>query len=604
MKHILIGTAGHVDHGKTQLIKALTGIDTDRLQEEKARGITIDIGFAYMKLSTDEVVGIVDVPGHEKFIRNMLAGAGGIDLVLMIIAADDSVMPQTREHMDILGLLRAKSGIIVITKCDLVDEEWLDMVEIDINDLVKDSFLEYAPIIRVSSLTGAGINELKTLIESHIKKTQDNFYKEGLFRLPVDRVFTQDGFGTVVTGTLIDGSLKLNEQIMIYPFIRESKIRSIQVHGKETSIAYPGQRVAVNLSGITKNDIARGDIVARPGTINLSRIIDVKINTLKNSRPIKTGSRLHFFYGTKSVLCKIVLFEKDILEPLDTSYAQLRFSEDVAVKYGDPFVLRFYSPMETIGGGVVLNETAKITRKNKFEQKIKALKTLESGDDKARIWQMINDTGFAKKGIFPEDILNKMAEEKSIYFINESHIITDEYMQNLNKKIGSVLAAFHKKNPLLTGMLKEELRSRVLPDIKPALFYSLLENSKIVSISSSFVSLSDFRVSFTKEQLLIKENIEKLFNNFTPPAISSIKLNKQVFDAMINSGEIIVTEPDIAFSIQAINRAKQIALELENFAIAAFRDKLGTSRKFALSILDYFDRIGFTRKTGDIRKVI
>ena len=355
MKNIIIGTAGHIDHGKTTLIKALTGRNTDRWEEEQRRGITIDLGFTYFDLPGGDRAGIIDVPGHEKFINNMVAGVVGMDLVLLVIAADEGIMPQTREHMDILNLLGIEKSIIVLNKCDLVDEEWLEMMEEDVREELSGTFLEHAPLVKVSAATGAGLDDLVKEIEH---QTRDEVVQKDIHtipRLPIDRVFTLSGFGTIITGTLVSGTITKEDTLQMYPVGKECKIRRIQVHGEDKKECYAGQRVAINLSNVKKKEIKRGCVLAPPNSMKNTDLLDVKLNVLDSSVRILTNhTRLHFFTGTSEVLCRAVLLDKEEIGPGESGYVQLRMEEEVAVRRGDKFVVRFYSPMETIGGGVVL----------------------------------------------------------------------------------------------------------------------------------------------------------------------------------------------------------------------------------------------------------
>ncbi|MCL2216834.1 MAG: selenocysteine-specific translation elongation factor [Defluviitaleaceae bacterium] len=640
MKHILIGTAGHVDHGKTALIRALTGIDTDRLKEEKKRGITIDLGFAYMELPGGGRVSIVDVPGHEKFIKNMLAGAGGIDLVLLVIAADDGVMPQTREHLGILQLLNAKDGIIVLTKTDLVDDDWLGLVSEDVRVAVADTFLQDAPMACVSSFTGQGIDSLKNIIIEKIGLAASK-NTAAPFRIPVDRVFSSEGFGTVVTGTLIEGALNNGDTVQIYPGDLQGRVRNLQVHGGSVGTAYAGQRVAVNLSGISREEISRGDVLAFPGSLQPTRMLDVKLSTLKDSpREIKSGTRLHFYYGTKNVLCKAVLMDAALskLTPGAEGYAQLRFATEVAVKRGDSFVLRFYSPTETVGGGVVLNESPKKHRKIKAAETIKTLETLEQGGLGENIQQAIADAGIASleevqkrfgldKNAWQEE-LSALIADKRITLIAPQTAIEANYRKALGDKISAQLSVYHKENPLQPGIKKEELRSRILPGQKPAFFDKILQlYDDILRLADGRVTLCDFKITYTKEQALIRDEILSRLKQggFTPPSpeelLQKSKAAEQVLAAMLTEGVIISAEQGILFAAETVAQAKEIfralaenkipaesksqggqqSSEQGGVTLAEFRDATNASRKFALSLLEFFDRTGFTRKTGDSR---
>ena len=623
MKHMLIGTAGHVDHGKTALIRALTGIDADRLQEEKSRGITIDLGYAYMTLYGGEVASIVDVPGHEKFIKNMLAGAGGMDLVLLVIAADDGVMPQTREHLGILQLLNIKEGVIVLTKCDLVDEEWQSLICEDICTAVADTFLHDAEIIPVSSHTYQGIIYLKEVISHKIK----NMTVKNLnipFRIPIDRVFSAEGFGTVVTGTLVEGIMRVGDSTVVYPEGITGRVRNLQVHGSQVETAYAGQRVAVNLSGLKRDDIIRGHVLAEPDSIQPTRMLDVKLSIMSDCpREITSGSRLHFHNGTGCILCKLTLIGVDKLTAGQSAFAQLRFAEDVAVKTGDNFVVRFYSPVETVGGGIVLNTAPKKHRKTHSAEVIKALEVLEKGDIKIQIHQDIANQGGAalmdevqKRMSIDnwDDEINTMVEQNRIIKIG-SYLITDIYYEALGNKITSLLQDYHRANPLHQGMGIAELRSQALPGKKPGFFDALIAMySHIIQIYEGKAALQGFKIKYTPEQKKARDSILSQLYSYTPSTIEELlspnkKVHEKVYEAMLAEGAIISTEPGIVFTVDIIEKAKVSLRSLASqnsstVTLAQFRDEVQTSRKFALSLLEYFDRIGFTRKRGDSRVIL
>ena len=628
MKHILIGTAGHVDHGKTALIHALTGIDTDRLKEEKTRGITIDLGFAHMTLGSGEKISIVDVPGHEKFIKNMLAGAGGIDLVLLVVASDDGVMPQTLEHLGILQLLGAKDGIIVLTKCDLTDEDWQDMVCEDIANTVRETFLQDSPLVKVSARTYLGIEDLKKHIAEKVNLTAAKNINTP-FRMPVDRVFTAEGYGTVVTGTLIEGVLNQGDLVTVYPSGISGRVRNLQVHNKGADTAYAGQRVAVNLSGLRRDQLYRGDVLAKCDSIKNTRMLDVKLSVLKDSpREVKNGSRLHFYYGTRNVLCKVVLLESDKLLPGESAYAQLRFGNEVSVKRGDTFIVRFYSPTQTVGGGIILSENPKKIRRGKALDAIKSLELMEHGGLSAQIKQTIAGYGIAalediKKHFGLDDELwtteiNNLAEQGRITIIGAGFVMEETYRNTLGDKLINVLQEYHKENPLQLGMRKEELRSRVLPEHKPAFFDCVLDvYSRLLQVKDGRVAKKDFSVKYSKEQQTVRDNIMSKLKQggFTPPGVDELmdeypkkhqKLARQVVDALQFGEELVLTEPGIIFDADTVLQAKLIFSKLAaandgTVTLAQFRDKIQASRKFALSLLEYFDNKGFTRKIGDGR---
>ena len=437
MKNIIIGTAGHIDHGKTTLIKALTGRNTDRWEEEQRRGITIDLGFTYFDLKSGDRVGIIDVPGHEKFINNMVAGVVGMDLVMLVIAADEGIMPQTKEHVDILGLLGIEKSIIVLNKCDLVDEEWLELVEEEVKEELEGTFLENAPVMKVSAATGQGIEELKDMIE-HL--TADEVVQKDTHtipRLPIDRAFSMSGFGTVITGTLLAGSITKENTLEMYPIGKECKIRSIQVHGQPVDRCYAGQRVAINLSNIKKSEIKRGCVLAPPNNMENTMMLDVKMNVLPSSMRILTNhTRLHLFTGTSEVLCRAILLDKEELGPGESGYVQLRLEEEIAVRRGDKFIVRFYSPMETIGGGVVLEPNP--TKKKRFQaETIEELKRKESGSSEDIIDMHIQNC---------KDSMMTIAELAKITAVSADEVAQD--VESLEKQ--GMIKVFHMKKDSYT----------------------------------------------------------------------------------------------------------------------------------------------------------
>ena len=391
MQNVIVGTAGHVDHGKTCLIKALSGIDTDRLKEEKKRGITIELGFANL-IDTDGVhIGIIDVPGHEKFVKNMLAGIGGIDLVLLVIALDEGVMPQTVEHFEILKMLQIRQGIVVLTKSDTVDSDWADMVEEDVRELIKGSFLEQAELIRVSSYTGENIDVLRQKIVAMAKQAGRRREEKELFRLPIDRVFTMEGFGTVVTGTLVEGMCEAGQEVMVYPQERLLKIRGVQSHGQKEEKASAGQRTAINLAGIKKEELSRGEVLAYPGSLVNSTMVDATLRLFDSTqRKLKNGDRVHLSYGSAQAIGKVILLDCDVVEAGQEALVQIRFDDPICVKRNDKFIIRFYSPVETFGGGTVLNPAADKHKRGQ-ESVIESLRLKKTGTDIEILEQMVNE---------------------------------------------------------------------------------------------------------------------------------------------------------------------------------------------------------------------
>lgn len=631
MKNTIIGTAGHVDHGKTLLIKALTGIDTDRLQEEKKRGITIDLGFAHITAPDGERVGIIDVPGHERFVKNMLAGAGGIDLALLVVAADDGVMPQTKEHLGILSLLDIPDGIIVITKADLVDEEWAEMVADDIRNEVKGTFLENAPIAVVSAYTGQGIDELRSLIFEKIGMEANNLSRP--FRIPVDRVFTVEGFGTVITGTLIEGSLSEGEEVEIYPRETRVRVRNLQVHGKDVQTAYAGQRVAVNLAGIKKDEVSRGDTLAVPGSMQNTLMLDVKLRVLKDSqRVLVNGSRLHFYHGARDELCKLVLLGNDALEPGQEGYAQLRFTQPVAAKKGDRFVVRFYSPVETVGGGEVLDPSPQ-KHKRSDEKVQSALQVRESGSSADNLLQALLDLSpkFAVQGEVQRHLgmdddtfrteLAALIEQGEAVRLSGKTVIATDYKDTLGRQMAKILRDYHDQNPLQAGMRKDELRGKLLPGRENSLVdkvLALYEEDGVIRMDNQKVALADFEIVYSDADKALSDEIAKTFLDaaYMPPTLDEVMANypknaaaaKRVFDALMDTGVLVVVSPaqQMFFHRDIVDAAWGLVTGFVadnggEITLAQFRDLIGASRKYALPILEYFDRQGMTRKVGDAR---
>lgn len=633
MKHIIIGTAGHIDHGKTTLIKALTGKDTDRLKEEKDRGISIELGFTYFDLPGGKRAGIVDVPGHERFIKNMLAGASGIDLVILVVAADEGVMPQTKEHLSILSLLHIKKGIIVLTKKDLVDEEWLEIVIEQIQEDVLGTFLENAKIIPVSSVTGDGLN----LLIDEIDRLTDEVEAKHLdkpFRLPVDRIFSIAGFGTVVTGTLISGIVNEGEKIMVYPKQIESRIRSVQVHDSKVKKAEAGQRVAINITGIKTDEINRGDVIALPNSMEPTLMFDARLELLKNAeRSINNRDRLRIYHGSAEIFGRVVLLDREELKPGEKAFVQMRLEEEIACQKDDYFVIRFYSPMTTIGGGIVLDPNPP-KRKRFKEDVIEELKIKEKGSVDEVVEQNIlkmsnsypNIDAIAKSSgnITMQkcsEILKRLEDNKRVksFSSNEgAFYLHIEFLEDIKKKAQSVLSYFHDKYPLKAGMSKEELKSKVMENARQKIsdeIFDYLQKENILKIEEQYVSLWGFEIVYTKEQENIKNIImnEYLQNKFNPPRYTEIKpklkypenIASQVYNALIDSGELVKVEQDIVFSKvsydEAVNMLKNYLTENKYIQLGEFRDLLGTSRKYAMALLDYFDQLKITKRIEDKR---
>lgn len=631
MKNIIIGTAGHIDHGKTALIRALTGIETDRLKEEKKRGITIDLGFAYLDLPDGERAGIIDVPGHEKFIKNMLAGVGGIDMVLLVIAADEGIMPQTEEHLNILSILQIKKGIIVLTKTDLVDEEWLEMIQGDIRTYVKDTFLEDAPIVPVSAVKGRGLEALKQEI---YKITQDIKSKDidASVRIPIDRVFTVGGFGTVITGTQVEGTLEVGDVLNIYPYEKLSKVKNIQMHGKNVEKSYAGQRVAINLANVKTEEIHRGDVLARQDSMQVTMLLDVKLNLLKNvPRALKNRARIRFHHGTSEVLGRVILLEKDSLKAGESTYAQVQLEEEVALKAGDHYVLRFYSPVDTIGGGVVLDANP-YKHKRFREDVLEVLHVKETGDFESVLEQSIKkyskalqtidfiaiQLGKAKSEL--QQGLEFLLKEEIIIKLSDQIYVHMDFIEELRQTITALLTQYHQKNPLRAGMGKEEFRSRVFKSELNKLSAQLIQyfvSEKVIEVYLNVVALAGFEISFTNEEQKCLTLFEEQYleSAFMPPYIDEIVklcpkgINGQLLiQTLVDRSVLVKIDANICLHQkrfeEALFKIRAYIRENKRMTLGECRDMLGTSRKYAVPILEYLDQQKITKKIEDHRILI
>jgi selenocysteine-specific elongation factor len=633
LKQIILGTAGHIDHGKTSLIKAITGINTDRLKEEKLRGITIELGFAHLELPSGQHLGIVDVPGHEKFIKNMVAGATGIDIVAMVIAADEGVMPQTREHMEICALLGIKHGVVVLTKTDLVDEEWLELVIEDIKDFVRGTFLEKAPIVTVSSVTGDGIPEfIKTLDELSARLPSRPV--SSLFRLPVDRVFTMKGFGTVITGTLISGKVKVGDMVMLYPSGITSKVRGIQVHNQSVNNALAGMRTAVNFQGLEKASVNRGDVLSNPSALKLSYMLDVCFNYLNsNKKPVKNRARIRFHTGTSEVLGILILLDKDELLPGEATVAQLRIDSPLALIKDDRFVIRSYSPIRTIGGGHILNPIPQKHKRFKSEI-IKGLKGLMDQSPESIISYHVDESGY--QGIVFSDlkIMTGLHEKQLQNIIQDlmskrTVILTDRenriYIHKnssdrLKKETSIYLDSYHRGNPLKTGMPKEELRSKI-PGLQGSKLFNLtinqmIKDKEIVSEENT-VRLTSHTVSLGVDQADIRKRILDVYrkNGLTPPYFKELSKTinvessraKDVLMFLMDEGLIVKVKEDLYFHAKAVEDLQQRLVDYlvshKEMSTPQFKEMTGVSRKYLIPLIEYFDAQNVTIRIGDIRKL-
>lgn len=631
MKHVVIGTAGHVDHGKTELVRAMTGVDTDRLAEEKRRGVTIELGFARLDFADGTQAGIVDVPGHERFIKNMLAGAGGIDLALLVVAADEGFMPQTEEHLSILQLLGVKDGLVAITKSDLVDEEWLEMVKAEIAQRVKGTFLEGKGVYPVSARTGEGLEALRQALCTLAAQARGKSRHAPCY-LPIDRVFSVDGFGTVVTGTLWSGVLAAGEEIELLPRGLRCRVRGLQVHAQRVAAAYAGQRVAVNLAGIGKEDTARGDVLAQPDTLHNTLMLDVRLENLPAShRTIESGSRLHFYHGSSARLAKAVLLDRDELMPGESCYAQLRLTEPIAVRQGDRFIVRFYSPLETIGGGVILDERP-FRHKRNDAAVLSSLAVRESGSEEERLLQAVESRGAALAGISAlaaqrdaaetelKSRLDALCARGALLEVREGEYLAASVLDQLGARCGEMLARYHQAHPLHAGMRGTELRQKLFPRVEracaDAVLACLVREGKLRQEADSY-ALASFSVHLSRRQSAVRERLLERYREmgFEPESVERVYAQftqseradcRQVLESLVSGGELILLAPQLYLERGAYDRAcatlrTWFSVHGE-LTLAQFRDALGTSRRCALMLLECFDRAGILRKDGDTRR--
>ncbi len=631
MKNIIIGTAGHVDHGKTRLIKALSGIDTDRLEEEKKRGITIELGFAHIPNDAGYNIGVIDVPGHEKFIKNMLAGIGGIDFVLFVVAADEGIMPQTREHFEILQALGIDDGIIAITKTDMVDEEWLELVQEDIRDYVEGSFLEGKPMIPVSAKSGENIDLLKEEIIRKCDRESKRIEAPEMFRLPVDRVFTKSGFGTVVTGTLMDGTCSLNDEVHVFPEETPAKIRGIQTYGNDVEQAVAGQRTAINLSGVRKEDIRRGDVIAAKGAVSVTGMLDVKLKIFDSSeRMVLNNSRVHLYCGSKEVLTKVILMDRDALSAGEEAYVQFRLEEPIAVRRGDRFIIRFYSPIITIGGGQILDAVPEKHKRNR-ENVLEGFRMLESGNI-SDIFVLktgghkfySNELLLQELGMLPETgnrEIERCIEEGKLVELEDGTILAASKFQMMTDRLIQLLQEYHESNPLAEGMPKQELQSRLrdtwhIQEDKIILgaVHRLMNLGTLMDCGKT-VSMQGFEAVLTPEQEKLKERIAGIYkdagieipkNDEIYALDSDKRVINAIFDRLYKEGVLVKVDPSYNISQEGWNRvaaAARTAGAEGSFVLADFRDTLNTSRKYASVYLAALDRAGITVFDGERRRL-
>lgn len=630
-KQLILGTAGHIDHGKTSLIRALTGIDTDRLKEEKARGITIELGFAHMELPNGARVGIVDVPGHEKFVRHMVAGAAGVDIVALVVAADEGIMPQTREHVEICRLLGVRYGLIVLTKTDLVDEEWLELVEEDVREFVAGSFLEDSPMLHFSAVTGDGSDAVIQAVAAAAESVEER-QSGSLFRMPLDRVFTMKGFGTVVTGTSISGSLNLGDTVMIYPGRQTAKVRGMQVHNSSVEQVGAGLRTAINLQGLERANVLRGQVLAPADTLQPSRRMDVWVNYLSsNEKPCKNRAQVRFHVGTSENIGRILLLGAEELAPGESGPAQILLDEESVCLAGDRFVLRSYSPIRTIGGGEILNPHP--LRHKRFNEKtINELSTLKKGDPIESI-QVLVDSSAAKgtsarmlAGLIDlparqiKDALGQMLSKQDAisYDKEQGLIIGRKAYDQLAENVLSILADYHEKFPVRPGLVKEELKTRVpgLSDVKLLTFLlDRLKKKGDIVLDREIVRLTDHKPNLAEDLKKIEEQIVSTYekSGSSPPLLKEVMENlpgkadqqKEVLEHLVKQGILVKVKTDLYYHRDNLEKLWQKARDMMKadgeLTTPQFKDATGLTRKYLIPLLEHFDSKGLTMRIGDKR---
>jgi selenocysteine-specific elongation factor len=628
MSHVIIGTAGHIDHGKTALVRALTGIDTDTLPEEQARGVTIDIGFAYWK----ENVTLIDVPGHERFVKNMVTGVCTVDIALLVVAADDGVMPQTREHLGILNLLGVRKGLVALTKTDLADPEWVALVAEDLRDLLQGTFLAEAPIVPVSSISGEGIPELRGLLEAEVEQVTERADR-GVFRLPVDRVFSSQGFGTIVTGTVLSGAVHPRDTVTLLPADRQVRVRGVQTHGRDVESAGVGARAALNLADVEVADLHRGDILAQPGYFNATYMIDARLDMLPDAPvAMENRTRVHLHLGPREVLARVILLEAEELNPGESQLVQFRLESPGVAARGDRFVVRRYSPVQTVGGGIVLDTQPPKHRRHRPEV-LASIWPLEADDPVLAALARLSSAGGAGRtaaemardlGVDAGSARSALEELVSdgraarggtgdgAWFVEQAS------WDGLLASIEEVLGAFHRENPLRPGILREALRPQVpgRPDKAPferALTH--LEEAGRLGRRGAYLALADHRIELSEGQEGIRKRIDEMLANGSaePPDLADLceriggeaSSVRDVVDAMQAMEQVVRLEENLIFHPAAVEQIREalVAYLKENgsIGVSAFRDLAGTTRKYAVPLLNHFDASGVTVRDGDVR---
>ncbi len=620
----VVGTAGHVDHGKSTLVKALTGIDPDRLREERERAMTIDLGFAWFALPSGRQVSVIDVPGHERFIKNMLAGVGGIDAALLIVAADEGPMPQTAEHLAILDLLGITRGLIVLTKRDLVDADWLDLVREETRERLLGTTLETAPIVAVSAATGAGLDELRAALDTVLDATPERV-AHGLPRLPIDRVFTISGFGTVVTGTLSDGDLTVGQEVAILPSGRRGRIRGLQSHQQKRATAGPGSRVAVNLVGLATDELRRGDLLTLPGAPPPSERLDVQLTLVRDAPlELEQNDEVDFFLGADEVPARVTLLDTERLSPGATGWVQLRLARPVAAQKGDRFIVRRPSPSITIGGGVIVDAAPR--RHKRFnEATLDTLATLALGTPEELLLQALaagpldRKTLAERANLAAEPLATALTATLAAGTVRQltgdpatsrpaDVLVAVPNWERLTARLREILAIGHRANPLRGGVPKEELRSRLTlpPRLYDAVIAGALREGVIVEAGTAF-RLSDFRITFTATQRALADRFLAALaaQPFAPPAPADFAITPDLLAALAETGAVWRVDEGIVFAAETYENIVFTTLatldDEGSLTMAQFRDRFGSSRKYAQAVLEQLDRLQITRRVGDVR---
>lgn len=630
MKQVVMGTAGHIDHGKTQLVKALTGIDTDRLKEEKERGITIDLGFAHLTTEDGTQVGVIDVPGHERFVRNMLAGVGGIDLVMLVIAADEGVMPQTREHLAICQLLEVKEGLVALTKTDLVDADWLELVVEDTREFLKGTFLEGKPIVPVSAKTGSGLDELKKTLQTLVARVPAK-HLEGKFRLPIDRVFTIRGFGTVVTGTLFSGSVRVEDRVEIYPKNLQVKVRGLQIHNQSVVEAVAGQRTAVNLQGIEKVELTRGDVLGRPGEFIPTFMLDATLQLLADvPRPLRHRARVRLHLGTSEIMGRVILLDRDELGPGDEAYVQFRLEAPAIALPHDRYVIRSYSPVQTIGGGMLLDvQPAKHRRgEDGLATHFQRLAQGTPEDVFLHHLQLSKHQGLRLAEFLPRieisasqlrqvaATLHRRGKARAVN-ADLGWYLHEQAFRHLTSELREHLATFHRQHPLRPGTSLEDLRTKVrgLDERVCLLALEVLQTQGEVVVERDRVRLASHQIALddAREQLLRQVEAAFLAGGYQPPRVDEVfeKLqigkghDRELLQVLVDQGRAVRLKENVVFHREVLQKVEatlvQFLREHREITPVEFKDLLGVSRKYAIPLLEYFDSQKLTIRVGDKR---